>query len=111
MENQGLQVMLIATTSSPEHLDDALMRTFTYRLYVKLPDQGEMLAIIRQELAVYNLDDDVTNQQLHDFTTELANTKTLSAYDVVRALETELPLLLEAVWNKAKYYREVRGGQ
>lgn len=108
MDDKSMRVMFIATTNAPENFDDSFMRRFPYRLYVKLPDQGALLAIMQQQLARYRLDDDVTNKRLHGLSCELAKKQTLSGYDITRALEIELQSLIHMWWDDAKYFREVR---
>ena len=60
IEDVNTRVMLNATTNSPEDFDDAFIRRFLYCVYVELPDRGAILAMFRQHLSHYELDDDVT---------------------------------------------------
>ena len=107
IEEEDMHVMIIATTMLPESFDEGLLRRFFCCVYVGLPDQGAILAILKQKLAAYELADDVTDERLHNLATEVANRRTLSGYDVTRALEIELERLLMKSWNVSKYFREV----
>ena len=46
-----------------------------------------MLAMLKERLAAYELDNDVTDQKLYDLAKEMASKRTLSGYDVTWALE------------------------
>ena len=107
MEDEDMQVMIIATTSLPENFDEAFLRRFPCCIYVGLPNRGAILAILKQKLAAYELADDVTGERLHNLATDLANTRTLSGYDVTRALEVDLKSLLRKSWYASKHFREV----
>ena len=108
MEDDDKRIMFIATTISPEDFDDAFIRSFPCCVYVKLPDRGAIMAMFKQHLEKYELDDDVTNQRLHNLATDLASKRTLSGYDIKRALNIELQYLLEESWDNATHFREVR---
>ena len=107
MEDKQMRVMIIATTIVPEVFDEGSLRRFPSCLYVKLPDRGTICAILQQELKAYELDDDITKERLHDLATDLAKKRTLSGYDVTRAVQTELDCLLMKSWKTTKHYREV----
>ena len=107
MEDETIRIMLIATTNLPASFDEAFLRRFPCCVYVRLPDRGTILAIMQQNLAAYDLADDVTNEKLHGLATELATHRTLSGYDLSRALRMELRRLLTQTWNTTKHFREV----
>ena len=107
MEDKEMRVVFIATTNVPEAFDEEFLRRFPSCIYVKLPDRGTICAILQRQLKAYELDDDVTNQRLHDLATDLVKKRTLSGYDVTRAVETELDRLLMKSWKTTKHYREV----
>ena len=109
MEDSNMRVMLITTTRAPEEFDDAFLCRFPFRVYVKLPDQGAIMAMCQDHLTNYELDNDVTNQKLHDLAARLASKRTLSGYDIQRALTDELEFLLEVEWDRATHFRDVRG--
>ena len=69
-----------------------------------MPDQGAILAIVKQQLATYELDDDIRDQKLRDLATEIASKRTLSGYDVTRALDVDLSRLLEKLWDTATHF-------
>ena len=79
-----MRVMFIATTNAPENSETASSADFRV---VCLPDRGAILAMLKEQLAAYEIDDDVTDQKLYDLATEIASKRTLSGYDVTWALE------------------------
>ena len=107
MEDKDLRLMFIATTTAPEDFDDGFIRRFPCCVYVRLPDRGTIMAIIKQQLDNYELDDDITKLRLHNLATELANKRTLSGYDITRALKVDLRRLLQKSWSTATHFREV----
>ena len=67
-----MRVIFIATTHMPENFDNIFLRRFPSCVYVGLPDRGTSLAILKQQLAAYELDDDITKERLHDLATHVS---------------------------------------
>ena len=108
MAEKDLKVIFIATTNSIQVFDDAFLRRFPFRAYVRLPDRGALLALLKQHLGDYELDSDITPEKLHDLATTLATKRSLSAFDVRRALTDELKFSLTGEWFRATHFKEVR---
>lgn len=106
-ENEDMRVVLIATTNSPDYFDPGFLRRFYKCVYVRLPDRATILAIMRFELAAYELDVDVTVGQLHKLATEMSKRRTLSGDDVHRAMGSELKSLILSQWRSSTWFREV----
>ena len=63
--HQRLKIMFIATTNRPADFDEGFMRRFHKFIYVGLPDRGTILKILKAQLAVYDREEDVTNENQH----------------------------------------------
>ena len=105
--HEGLKIMFIATTNRPADIDQGFMRRFHKFLYIRLTDRGAISKILQAQLAVYDLDEDVTNENLNNLATEIAKRRTLSADDVTRAVTLELLDKLQSSWFTAHHFREV----
>ena len=107
MHDQNLRIVVIAITDRPADIDEGFLRCFRSLIYVRLPDQGTILKILREQLSKYDLDPEVTIQKLAALATQMASKRTLSGDDVTRAMEEELKNMLKSSWNKTSHFREV----
>ena len=107
MHNKNLRIMLIAVTNRPADIDDFFLRWFESFIYVRLPDRGTILEILQKQLGKYDLDTDVTVDNLHDLATQMASKRTLSGNDVTRAVVYELKTRLQSSWSETSHFREV----
>eukprot|EP00698_Gefionella_okellyi_P021273 TRINITY_DN6853_c0_g1_i1.p1 TRINITY_DN6853_c0_g1~~TRINITY_DN6853_c0_g1_i1.p1 ORF type:complete len:504 (+),score=119.89 TRINITY_DN6853_c0_g1_i1:123-1634(+) len=67
-EQEGVRVMVLATTNCPWDLDDALRRRLEKRIYIPLPDASGRAECLRLYLKDVKLQEDVQVEQLVAFT-------------------------------------------
>ena len=108
MRDKDMKVIFIVAATAPQDFDEAFLRMFVFRVYVRLPDRGAILSLLKEYLGKYELDSDITPQKLHDLATTLATERMLSAVDVRNALVHELRFFLKGDWFLATHFKEVR---
>ena len=89
---QRLKIMFIAAMNRPADIHNGFMPL--PQIYLCwAPDRGIILEILKTQLAVYDQEEDVTNENLHQLATRMALMRTLSADDVTRAVEIRVIII------------------
>ena len=123
VRDSGQKVWIVAATNKPWNLSPPMLRRFTSRIYVSLPDKHDVLMLLKKRLKFvrqtktcsghqpYTLDKEVLGEEMDKLTNKYfkyPRQRYLSGDDIVRGVQTIPQALLEELKKSgARIFKKV----